>query len=193
MSIKELASLVDIHQIDLSGIVTTEIDPEVPEEPDFVDSDGDDNIVKNPGNESSNPENNPSSVPEQRPVLPESGNSDVVKDSGIPPQTSPESSEPAEEKPSENSGSAVTSDPAGTTPLMIRIKRYLLRKANPAPTVSTVEACFPSVKANVTSPKENSIVNIVVNCFPCAMEPALGRRCPSRVIPRGNGVGRKSW
>lgn len=79
------------HQIDLSGIVTTEIDPEVPEEPDFVDSDGDDNIVKNPGNESSNPENNPSSVPEQRPVLPESGNSDVVKDSGIPPQTSPES------------------------------------------------------------------------------------------------------
>lgn len=133
MSIKELASLVDIHQIDLSGIVTTEIDPEVPEEPDFVDSDGDDNIVKNPGNESSNPENNPSSVPEQRPVLPESGNSDVVKDSGIPPQTSPESSEPAEEKPSENSGSAVTSDPAGTTPIDDPDQKVLIEEGESSP------------------------------------------------------------
>ena len=134
MSIKELTSLVDIHQIDLSGIVTTEIEPEVPEEPDFVDSDGDDNIVKNPGVDSSKPENNPSSVPEQEPVQPPaSSGSDAVKDSGIPPQTSPESSEPAEEKPLENSSSAVTSDPAGTTPIDDPDQKVLIEEGDSSP------------------------------------------------------------
>lgn len=134
MSIKELTSLVDIHQIDLSGIVTTEIEPEVPEEPDFVDSDGDDNIVKNPGVDSSKPENNPSSVPEQEPVQPPaSSGSDAVKDSGIPPQTSPESSEPAEEKPLENNSSAVTSDPAGTTPIDDPDQKVLIEEGDSSP------------------------------------------------------------
>lgn len=134
MSIKELASLVDVHQIDLTGVVTTEVEPEDQEGPDFVDSDGDDNIVKNPGTNSSNPQSNSSSVSDSNPILPpNSGDNIVIKDSGIPPQTSPESSEPAEEEPSENSGPAVTSDPAGTPPIDDPDQKVLIEEGDSSP------------------------------------------------------------
>ncbi|WP_050698109.1 anti-sigma-I factor RsgI family protein [Anaeromassilibacillus senegalensis] len=118
MSIKELTSLVDIHQIELSGVVTTEPSSEDPVDNDFV-SDGDDNIVKDPPPSEPEPDNSSSNPsPDKKPDKKPSGdNDDTVKDSGIPPVTPPESSEPAEEEPSENSSSAVTSDPTGAPPI----------------------------------------------------------------------------
>ena len=119
MSIKELTSLVDIHQIELSGVVTTDPPSEEPADDDFV-SDGDDNTVKDPppSEPESDKNSSSSSSPSKKPDNKPSGDDDdAVKDSGIPPETPPESSEPAEEEPPENSSSAATSDPTGTPPI----------------------------------------------------------------------------
>ncbi|WP_195983443.1 hypothetical protein [Clostridium sp. D33t1_170424_F3] len=134
MSIKELTSLVDIHQIELSGVVTTDTSSEEPADNDFV-SDGDDIIVKDPPpSEPESDNSSSSSSPDKKPdKKPGSDNDDTVKDSGIPPVTPPESSEPAEEEPSENSSSAVTSDPTGAPPIGDPDQNVLIEEGNIGP------------------------------------------------------------
>lgn len=135
MSIKELASLVDVHQIDLTGVVTTDSISSVPVIDNPVSPDGEgDNIVKDPpvvsesdgnSNSSKNPDKNPNKKP--------NGNSNGDKNSGIPPQTIPESSTPAEEQPPESSSSAVTSDPTGAPPIGDPDQNVLIEEGDPRP------------------------------------------------------------